>query len=628
MGPTLIGLLQESVVKYASLAAVKSKNPDGTFATLTYAELYTAVKELGTGLVSVGLARGMHAAIVAENTHRWLVSDLAVLGSAAIDVPLSARLADADLEQCLAHCDCEIALVEDPSVLARLLAMRRRLPRLRKIVAMDLPGPKPFAGSGTERVMIYTWEDVLKKGRARIQKGDRQFDLRAAGVTSTDTATILYTSGTTGRPRGVMLTHGNIMHNVTTVQAALSPEPGSTWLSILPVWHSFERAVEYCSIFFGSAIAYSQPSDWKIFDDLRTQKPEYLVVVPSLLEAMQKSIEKRFNPLDAFLVRFEKFYLVFSGYITGRYPRFRREERLLEIFAAILPLVILSPVKLLSHLLLRRRMRALVGGNLRGIVCGGGPLSIQLDRFFTSLGIDILEGYGLTEASPIVSVRSEKQPVLGTVGRPLPDTEVRIVGESGESLPPGRKGTVHVKGPQVMQGYYRDPAATREMMTADGWLDTGDVGLRTIDGNLMITGRAQSAIVLRSGERVEPEPLETVVQESPYIQEAVVVGDARDNLGILVVPAMDALRPWASSRGIHASDTELVHNPAVFRFYQEEVQARLAASGLDLPGGRAARLALLPATFEVGRELTRTLSKRRLVIAELYAPVIEALFRG
>jgi long-chain acyl-CoA synthetase len=273
-------------------------------------------------------------------------------------------------------------------------------------------------------------------------------------------------------------------------------------------------------------------------------------------------------------------------------------------------------------------MRALVGGNLRGIVCGGGPLSIQLDRFFTALGIDILEGYGLTEASPIVSVRSEKQPVLGTVGRPLADTEVRIVGENGESLPPGRKGTVHVKGPQVMQGYYRDPAATREMMSADGWLDTGDVGLRTIDGNLMITGRARNAIVLRSGERVEPEPIETVVQESPYIQEAVVVGDARDNVGILVVPAMDALRAWASSRGIDASDTELVHNPAVFRFYQDEVQARLASNGLELPGGRAARLALLPATFEVGRELTRTLSKRRLVIAELYAPVIDGLFRS
>jgi long-chain acyl-CoA synthetase len=628
MGPTLIGLLQESVVKYASRAAVKSRGPDGSFATLTYAELYTAVKELGSGLISIGFSAGTHAAIVSEGTQRWLVSDLAVLGCAGVDVPLSSRLADQELEEALAHSDAEVAIVEDASVLSRLIAMRRRLPRLRKLIAMEMEGPRPNAGSGAERVMIYTWEELLKRGRARIEKGDRKFDLRAAGVAPTDTATILYTSGTTGRPRGVMLSHGNIMHNVTTVHTSINPPPGSTWLSVLPVWHAFERAVEYCSIYFGGAIVYSQPSDWKIFDDLKAERPDYLVIVPSLLESMQKSIEKKVTPLDAFLMRFERFYLVFAGFVTGRYPRFRREERLLEIFAAVLPLVILSPLKLLSLLLLRGRMRALMGGNLRAVICGGGPLSIALDRFFTSIGIDILEGYGLTEASPIVSVRSERLPVLGTVGRPLPDTEIRILGDNGEELPAGRKGTVHVRGPQVMQGYYKDPAATREILRPDGWLDTGDIGTLTIDGNLMITGRARNAIVLATGERVEPEPVETVIQESPWVQEAVVVGDDRENVGILVVPAMDALRAWASDRGISAADAELVHNPAVFRFYQEEIQARLAAGSVALPGRRPPRLALLPTRFEVGRELTRTLSKRRPVITEMYAAVIERLYKG
>jgi long-chain acyl-CoA synthetase len=629
MGPTLIGLLQESVVKYASLAAIRSRDPDGSIHTLTYAELYLSVKELGTGLISIGLTPGMHVAIVAENTHRWLVSDLAILGSAGVDVPLSARLADEELEHALFHSDVEVALVENPAILSRLLAMRKRLPRLRKIVAMDLPGPKPHAGSGEERVMIYSWEDALKKGRSKIERGDRQFDLRAAGVTPSDTATILYTSGTTGKPRGVMLTHGNVMHNVGTVHSSISPKPGSIWLSILPVWHAFERAVEYCSIYFGGAIAYSEPSDWKIFDDLKTHRPDYLVIVPSLLEIMQKSIEKRVNPFDSFLIRFEKFYLVFSGYIMGRYPRFKREERLLEIFAAILPLLLLAPVKLASHFLLRRRMKALMGGNLKAIICGGGPLAISLDRFFTAIGIDILEGYGLTEASPLVSVRPEKSPVLGTVGRPLPDTEIRIAGENGESLPYGHKGTVHVKGPQVMQGYYKDPAATRDVLSPDGWLDTGDLGMRTIDGNLMITGRMRNAIVLRSGERIEPEPIEIVIQESPYVQEAVVVGDRRENPGILIVPSVDTLRVWAASRGIVASDdAELIHNPAVFRFLQEEVQSRMFNNGITLPGNGTAKLALLPARFEIGRELTRTLSKRREVIAEMYAPVIERLYRS
>ncbi|HVP18302.1 MAG TPA: AMP-binding protein [Spirochaetia bacterium] len=629
MGHTLIGLLQESVVKYASLAALMTRKPDDSFQTLTYAELYSRVKELGTGLISIGLLPGAHVAILSDNNQNWLITDLAVLGCGGVDVPLSPRSADRELEHIIAHSDCEIAIVENAHVLSRLLGMRKRLVKLRKIVVMELSGAKPHAGMGEERVLVYTWEEVLKKGNRRIAKGERQFELRAASVTPTDTATLLYTSGTTGKPKGVMLSHANIMHNVTNAQASISPPPGSTWLSVLPVWHSFERTVEYCSLSFGGTMAYSQPSEWRIFDDLRVLRPRYLVIVPSLLENVAKSLEKRLSLIDGLLIRFEKFYLVFSGFVMGRYPRFRREERLLEIFAAILPLVLLSPVKAASHFFLRRKVKALLGGNLAAIVCGGGPMPAHLDRFFAAVGVDVLEGYGLTEASPIVSVRVEKYPVLGTVGKPLPQTEVRIVGENGEVLPPGRKGTVRVKGPQVMMGYYKDPVSTRQILSADGWLDTGDTGILTVDGNLVITGRTKNTIFLASGERVEPEPIEMVVQESPYIQHAVVVGDRRDSLGLLLVPNMDALRRLAEARRIDWSDEgELVSNPAICRFFQEEVQARLVNGGIHFPGGKAARIALLPTRFEIGRELTRTLSKRREVITEMYAGVIERLYRS
>ena len=629
MGQTLIALLQESVVKYASLAALKTRNPDDSFQTLTYAELYSAVKELGTGLIAIGLIPGVHVAILAENNQDWLITDLAILGCAAVDVPMSTRASDREIEYVITQSDCEIAIVENASVLSRLLAMRKRLPRLRKIVVMQFTGSKPQAGIGEERVLIYTWEDVLKKGNRKIARGDRQFDLRAASVTAADAATLLYTSGTTGKPKGVMLSHGNVMHNVANVHASINPAPGAVWLSVLPVWHTFERTVEYCSLSFGGTIAYSQPSEWKIFDDLRVLKPNYLVIVPALLELLARSLEKRLGIHQALFIRFEKFYLVFSGFILGRYPRFRREERLLEIFAAVLPLVLLSPLKLASHFLLRGKVKSLLGGSLKAVVCGGGPLPAYLDRYFAAIGINVLEGYGLTEASPIVAVRVERFPVLGTVGRPLPHTEIRIVGENGEILPPGHKGSVRVKGPQVMMGYYKDPVATRQILSPDGWLDTGDSGLLTIDGNLVITGRMKHTIVLRSGERVEPEPIEMVVQESPYIQEAVVVGDSRDTLGLLIVPNMDSLRRLAELRRIPAGDEkELVTNPAVYRFFQEEVQARLVNSGIHFPGGKAARIALLPDRFEVGRELTRTLTKKREVITHLYAGVIERLYRS
>ena len=622
MGPTLIGLLQESVVKFASLAALKHGNPEGGLKTITYAELYAAVKELGTGLITIGLAPGTHVAILSENNPRWLIVDLAILGSGGVDVPLGTGMTDRELEQVLAHADCEFAVVEDAASLHRLLSLRRRLPRLRRIVVFDFSGPKPHAGTGDERVLIYSWEEVLKKGRTRIARGDRQFDLRGVALAGGETATLVYTSGTTGRPKGVMLSHANIMHTVTSVGAAVNPEPGSAWLSVLPVWHSFERTVEYCSLSFGCTIVYSRPSVWKIFDDLLALSPEYLVTVPTLLEAMEKSLAKRLGFLQQLLVRFEKFYLVFSGFIMGRYPRFRREERVLEFFAAIPPLVLLSPLKLVSHFLLRQPMRKLLGGNLKAIICGGGPLPAYLDHFFSAIGVDILEGYGLTEASPVVSLRSEKAPVLGTVGRPLPSTEVRIAGENGEALPPGRKGSVRVKGPQVMQGYYKDPAATRQILGVDGWLETGDNGMLTVDGNLVITGRAQHALKLRNGERVEPEPIEMALQESPCIQEAVLVG--RESVGLLIVPNMDWLRRHAAARRIPFRDpTELLANPAIRRFYEEEVMAQLVNRGIRLPGGAVPRIALLPAVFEVGRELTRTMNKRREVIAQLYGGLVE-----
>jgi long-chain acyl-CoA synthetase len=629
MGPTLIGLLQESVIKYSSLAALKSRSPEGGFHTVTYAELYAAVTELGTGLITIGLSPGTHVAILAENNPRWLITDLAILGCACADVPVSPRMTDREMEHVIAHADCDFVVVEDAAELHRLLSLRRHLPRLRKVLVMDYAGSKPHAGSGEERVLIYTWEEVCRKGRARITRGDRRFELRAASVTPADTATLVYTSGTTGRPRGVMLSHGGIMHNVTNVHASIDPVPGSTWLSVLPVWHSFERIVEYCSISFGSTIAYSQPTDWKIFDDLAALSPDYLVIVPSLLESMEKAIGKRVGFLEGQFIRFEKFYQVFSGFIMGRYPRFRREERLMEIFAAVPPLILLSPVKLASHFLLRRKVKKLLGGKLKAVICGGAPLPAYLDRFFAAIGVNILEGYGLTEASPIVSMRMEKSPVLGTVGRPLPFTEVRITGDNGELLPAGRKGSVSVKGPQVMLGYYKDPVATHQLINSDGWLATGDSGILTIDGNLVITGRTKHAIILRSGERVEPEPIEMVIQESPYVREAVLVRGGRDALGLLIVPDREALRRLAETRRIRWSDPkDLIANPAVYRFYQEEVQAQLTANGVSFPGGVVPKIALLGSDFEVGRELTRTLSKRREVITELYGNLIEKMHRS
>jgi long-chain acyl-CoA synthetase len=629
VAPTLISLLQEAVVRYPSLAVLKAANPDGGPLLLTYAELYEAVRDLGTGLATVGLAKGTHVAIVAENGWRWLVTDLAVLGCGAADVPLSATLGDRELEYVLNHADCEMAVVESTALVARIAAFRRRVPKLRRIIVMEPgSGPRPRLDREAGRILVHSWEDVIAKGRARLARGDRQFDLRAAGITSADTATILYAHSGGSRPRGVMLSHGNIMHNVTSINTRISPSPGDGWLSVLPIWRIAERVAEYVSLSFGSTIIYSRPSEWRIFDDLREHRPGWLVVDPQLLAEIAHGIEKRVGPLASLAIRFEKFYGVFAGFIAGRYPRYRREERALEIFAAILPLVLFSPVRLLSSLVLGRKVGALVGGGLRAIICGGS-VTPGLDRYFYAIGITLLEGYGLPEASPIVSLRSEKAPLLGTAGKPLPLTEVQVVDDAGEPLPFGRSGNLRVRGPQVMQGYYKDEAGTREVLSPDGWLVTGDTALATLDGSLVILGRALRTITLRTGEELQPEPLEEALESSPYIRDAVVVGDHRELPGLLIVPEVKELARWARAHDIPFEvDRELVHNPAVFRMLQEEVQARLVGSGIALPGGRTPRLAVLPSRFEVGRELSQGGAKRREAIDRLYEGVISRMYRG
>ncbi len=630
MSPSLVGLLQESVVKYPSLAALKARTPEGSQLILTFVELYTAVRELGSGLITVGLKPGRSVALIGENNWRWLVTDLAVLGCGAVDVPLSSRMGDRELEYVLAHAECEVAVVDGEAVLARIAAMRRSLPKLRRILCHDLAGPRPRLESEGGRVLVHPWDEVVKKGRARLEKGDRQFDLRAAAVTAADTATIVYTPGSRGRPRGVVLTHGNIMHNVTTMRTAIAPQPGMTWLSVLPAAGATERVAEYCSLSFGTTIAYSQPSEWRMLEDMAAHKPAYLVVDPSLLEDLQRGIERRLGFAGALAIRFEKFYAVFAGFIAGRYPRFRREERALEIFAAILPLVLLSPLKALTHPVLRRKISGLTGGSLRAIICAGAPLAAWLDRWYYAAGIAVLEGYGLPEASPVVSIRHEESPVLGTAGKPLLFTEVKVIGEDGAEVPRGTKGRLLVRGPQVMRGYHRDEAATREVLSADGWLATGDVAIQTLDDNLVVLGRGRQTITLRSGEQLDPEPLEELIAESPYVQDVVLVGENREGPAVLVVPELGELARWAAERGIPFDDgRELVHNPAVFRFYQEEVQARLAAGGLGLPGGRMPRLALLPSRFEVSRDPSRAGSHpRRELIARQNAGIIDRLFRS
>jgi len=393
-----------------------------------------------------------------------------------------------------------------------------------------------------------------------------------------DLASIIYTSGTTGRAKGVTLRHRNFLHQLRTVPPAFDFQPGDLFLAMLPPWHCFERVVEYVALAVGGEVAHSHPRHLK--EHIPAVQPTWMATVPRVWEMV----------------------LALSGWA-------RLEGR--------------DPVRAGAAL------RAAVGGRLRCAVSGGGRCPDQVDRAFHASGIRFLVGYGLTETAPVLTVRRPEDNAVGTLGRPLDETQVRVVNrDTGEALGPGQTGVIQARGPQVMRGYWKDPELTGRVLAADGWFDTGDLGLLRPDGNLEFRGRAKDTIALRGGEKVEPQPLEDRLAESPLVEHAVVVGQDRKTLGALVVPRREAAEREARRRA-SLPDGAPVPSGALEALIREECARLLTDEAGFAPHERIGRVALLdgPFTVEDGL-LTATLKVRRAAVLERHGDRIEALFGG
>jgi len=312
---------------------------------------------------------------------------------------------------------------------------------------------------------------------------------------------------------------------------------------VLPVWHSFERILQYLILQSGATIAYSKPVGSILLADMQAVQPHWFPSVPRIWESVKDGIYKNIKQsskvkrvLFRFFVGVGESFAYFRNHLLGRYPRFSPRNRVLEIVAAIVPFLLLAPLWALGDILVYKKIKTKLGKNFIAGVSGGGALPGAVDRFFDAIGVLILEGYGLTETAPVLGVRLKTHPVIGTVGPVHRGTEIKIVGESGEILGPGQKGVIHVRGPQIMMGYYKRPDLTARIMDKEGWLDTGDLGMLSYDGEIKITGRAKDTIVLRGGENIEPLPIEQRLAESSYIQQAVVLGQDEKYLAALIVP--------------------------------------------------------------------------------------------
>jgi len=566
----------------------------GAYRPLSWRAVRDDVESLAGWLLQRGVAPGDRVAIFVENRPEWGIADLAAQSVGAWGVPIYPTLKAHDVGLILEDCRPAAAIASGADRLATLVSAAARLERPPAMIALDAPGVDDRG--------VHAWPQALESGRRALEAVRPELERRRAALRPADTATLIYTSGTTGIPKGVMLSHRNFLSNAAASASVVPIGPEDVHLSFLPLSHVFERmAGWYLMMSVGARIAFAESMD-TVPQNMAEVRPSVMLGVPRFFEKLYARVQERLGAMPA-----RKRRLVEWALGVGR----RHAE---ARFAGRRPGPGLALARAAADRLVFRTFRRRLGGRLRFFVSGSAPLSREIGEFFFWIGVTILEGYGLTETSPVIAVNRLERPRFGTVGPPLPGVEVRIA-EDGEIL---------TRGPHVMQGYYGRPADTAEVIR-DGWLHTGDVGELNAEGVLRITDRKKDLIKTAGGKFVAPQRLENLFVMDPYVSQAFVYGDTRPFCVALIVPQAEALREHARAQGLpDGSLAELVSRPDIQAWYWERVQA----AQRDLAGfEQVKKIALLDAEFSLDSgELTPTLKTKRRCVAERYQVLLDSLY--
>ncbi|MDX2214116.1 MAG: AMP-binding protein [Oculatellaceae cyanobacterium bins.114] len=587
---------------------------------LTYAEVYQQIQQFASGLQALGIQPNEHVALISDNGPRWLIADQGIMTVGAIDVVRGSQADAEELLFILADSDSIALVVQDKATLKKMAAQLSALPIRLVIVLSD------ESVETSDSLKTLTFHQVLELGATHtLQPAHRHRDALA---------TLMYTSGTSGKPKGVMLNHSNLLSQIAGAAAVVKVTPGDRVLSILPIWHCYERTFEYFVFAHGGTQIYTNIRHVK--KDLKEFHPQYMVGVPRLWESIYEGVQKQFRDQPTKQQKLVEFFLGQSL----RYVQARRIvqglslEKLnpspLERAVAAAQMAALWPIHQLGDRLVYRKVREGTGGAIKYVVSGGGSIAEHLEDFFEAVGIPILGGYGLTETSPITHVRRPDRNLRGGDGQPLPHTETRIVDlETRKPVPIGKQGLVLIRGRQVMQGYYKNPQATAKAIDPEGWFDTGDLGWVTVQDDLIITGRAKDTIVLTNGENIEPQPIEDACLRSPYVDQIMLVGQDQRSLGALIVPNLEALSQWAQTQSVPLLPDGNVdlQNAAIQELYRQELTREVK----NRPGYRAddriGPFRLLSEAFTIDNGLlTQTLKIRRAVVTERYRGMIDDMF--
>ncbi|KEO83955.1 AMP-dependent synthetase/ligase [Tumebacillus flagellatus] len=579
----LLSLLHQSVQNHAERTALMWKQ-NGQYEKLTYREFWDHVQSFAYALQDLGVKRGSKVAILSNNCPAWTIADIAIMMCGAVTTPIYPTSTAHQIEFILQNADVEAILVETDALAERVLSVATEA--LHSLIVISSANTPVHPG-------VQTYDAILKRGQQLFALQGPQTEWTA--ITDDELATIVHTSGTTGNPKGVMLTHGNLFANVDAIREFLPTYPDDVALSYLPLSHIFERTCgQFTMLTNGATFVYCEGLP-KITDNLLEVRPTLMTSVPRL---------------------FEKIY---DGVMNTVREGSKAKQAIFRLALKVGKQQITAPTftsKLLHPLLDKlvfQTIRQRMGGNIRLLVSGGAALSPTIGEFLKIAGLDVCEGYGLTETAPVIATNPYNDLRIGTVGRPLLNLDVKL----------GPDGEVLAKGPSVMVGYYKNPEATREVFTEDGYFMTGDIG-EFVDGYLRIVERKKNILVLATGKNVAPFPIESAITRSPYISQAILLGDKRKYVCALVVPDFVNLEKFAAEHSLNLPTVQLIEHPLVKALFENEIKAQL---GEFANFERPKKFTILPRelTLENG-ELTPSLKVKMHVLQERYAQQIAAMY--
>lgn len=565
----------------------------GEYQSINYKDTYTRATQLAAGLLKLGAKKSDKILLLSENRLEWALADYAILSIGCVTVPIYPTLLPSHIEYIINHSDGQIIIVSDSHQLQKVMEIRNKIPKLRKIILMTGEIPEE----------VNSLKEIIEEGKKALSDDPKLVDGELEKITSDDIASVIYTSGTTGTPKGVMLSHGNILSNIEGSLQSISVSEADTFLSFLPLSHIFERmAGHFLATYSGATIAYAENIE-TVAENLKEVHPTVMTSVPRFFE---KVYAKILDSLEEGSPVKKKIFL--WAIEVGKKANLYKQKGL--------PLKGTLKTRYgIADKLVYSKLKERVGGKIRFFVSGGAPLAREINEFFNAAGLRLLEGYGLTESSPVISVNEEQNFKFGTPGLPIINVEVAIA-EDGEIL---------TRGPHVMKGYFKNEEETREVIDEEGWLHTGDIGYLDKDGFLYITDRKKNIIVTSGGKNIAPQPIENLIITSKYIDQAMVLGDKRKYCTAFIVPNMENLKDFAEKNSIEFTDeNDLIKKAEIINLIRKEIDE----ATIDLASYETIkkfRILKDPFTIESG-DLTPTLKIKRNIVEQKFQMIIDEMY--